>query len=30
VPAAGPKQALEINCKLIYLCHLAIGRRGYE
>jgi len=30
VPAAGPGEALEINCKLIYLCHLAIGRRGYE
>ena len=28
VPAAGPEEALEINCKLIYLCHLAIERRG--
>ena len=28
VPAAGPREALQINCKLIYLCHLAIGRRG--
>jgi hypothetical protein len=28
VPAAGPGEALEINCKLIYLCHLAIERRG--
>lgn len=28
VPAAGPGEALEINCKLIYLCHLAMERRG--
>ena len=28
VPAAGPGEALEINCKLIYLCHLARERRG--
>ena len=28
VPAAGPVEALEINCKLIYLCNLAIERRG--
>jgi hypothetical protein len=28
VPAAGPGEALEITCKLIYLCHLAIERRG--
>jgi hypothetical protein len=28
VPAAGPGEALEINCKLIYLCHLAIERWG--
>ena len=28
VRAAGPAEALEINCKLIYLCHLAIERRG--
>ncbi len=26
VPAAGPGEALEINCRLIYLCHLAIER----
>jgi hypothetical protein len=26
VPAAGPGEALQINCKLIYLSHLAIGR----
>ena len=26
VPAAGPSEALAINCKLIYLCHLAIER----
>jgi hypothetical protein len=24
VPAAGPGEALQINCKLIYLCHLAL------
>ncbi|MCX6566546.1 MAG: hypothetical protein NTW38_09045 [Candidatus Aminicenantes bacterium] len=30
VSAAGPEEALQINCKLIYLYHLAIGRRGYE
>ena len=30
VPAAGPAEALEINCKLIYLCHLAIERRGRQ
>ena len=29
VPAAGPGEALEINCKLIYLCYLAIERRGF-
>jgi hypothetical protein len=23
VPAAGPREALDINCKLVYLCHLA-------
>jgi hypothetical protein len=28
VPAAGPEEALEINCKLIYMYHLAIERRG--
>ena len=28
VPAAGPAEALEISCKLIYGCHLAIERRG--
>jgi hypothetical protein len=28
VPASGPAEALEINCKLIYLCHLATERRG--
>jgi len=28
VPAAGPEEALEINCKLIYLYHLATDRRG--
>ena len=28
VPVSGPEEALEINCKLIYLCHLAIERRG--
>jgi len=28
VPAAGPSEALEINCKLIYLCHLAMEERG--
>jgi len=28
VPASGPAEALEINCKLIDLCHLAIERRG--
>jgi hypothetical protein len=28
VPAAGPGEALEINCKLITLGHLAIERRG--
>jgi hypothetical protein len=27
VPAAGPREALEIQCKLIYLCHLAAERR---
>jgi hypothetical protein len=27
VPAAGPGEALEIACKLIYLCHLASERR---
>jgi hypothetical protein len=26
VPAAEPGEALEINCKLIYLCHLAMQR----
>lgn len=29
VPASGPEAALEINCKLIYLCHLAIDRREW-
>ncbi len=28
VPAAGPAEALEINCKLIYFCHLAMERRA--
>jgi len=28
VPAAGPEEALEINCRLIYLCHLAMEQRG--
>jgi len=28
VPAAGPEEALELNCKLIYLFHLATDRRG--
>lgn len=27
VPAAGPREALEINCKLIYLFYLAMERR---
>lgn len=27
VPAAGPREALEIHCKLIYLCHVAAERR---
>lgn len=27
LPAAGPGEALEINCKLIYLCHLAAERQ---
>lgn len=27
VPAAGPAEALAINCKLIYFCHLALERR---
>jgi hypothetical protein len=27
-PSAKPGEALEINCKLIYLCHLALERRG--
>jgi hypothetical protein len=27
VPAAGPREALEIHCKLIYQCHLAAERR---
>jgi len=27
VPAAGPSEALKINCKLIYLFHLAMERR---
>jgi len=26
VPVAGPGEALEINCRLIYLCHLAMER----
>lgn len=30
VPAAGPAEALEINCKLIYLSHLAIERTGRQ
>jgi hypothetical protein len=30
VPTAGAEEALEINCKLIYLCHLAIERMGSE
>jgi hypothetical protein len=30
VPAAGPAEALEINCKLIYLCQLALERRGRQ
>lgn len=28
VPVAGPEEALDINCKLIYLYHLATDRRG--
>lgn len=28
MPAAGPEEALEIKCKLIYLCHLAVERQG--
>jgi hypothetical protein len=28
VPSAGPGEALEISCKLIYLCHLAMERPG--
>jgi hypothetical protein len=28
VPAAGPEEAIELNCKLIYLSHLASDRRG--
>ena len=28
IPVAGPEEALEINCKLISLSHLAAGRRG--
>jgi hypothetical protein len=27
-PSAKPGEALEINCRLIYLCHLAAERRG--
>jgi len=30
MPASGPTEALDINCKLIYLCHLAIERRGRQ
>ncbi len=30
VPVAGPEEALQINCKLIYLYHLAMGRRGND
>jgi hypothetical protein len=30
VPAAGPGEALQINFKLIYLCHLALERQGYK
>jgi hypothetical protein len=30
VPAAGRGEALEIHCKLIYLCHLAVERQEYQ
>ncbi|HVP89688.1 MAG TPA: hypothetical protein VMS75_00585 [Terriglobales bacterium] len=30
VPAAGPGEAVEVNCRLIYLCHLAMERWGFK
>jgi hypothetical protein len=28
IPASEPEEAIEINCRLIYLCHSAMERRG--